>query len=124
MDAGPPLPPFGKDSHLVAGGGFAGVETIGSIKDFLMDALPYHPNLKPEMISVVLVHPGDFVLPELGESLGRYASRKLAEWGVELRANTKVSAVTQREVKLSDGTSITSFTLVWTAGTSPHPLLD
>jgi NADH dehydrogenase len=100
------------------------VETIGSIKDFLNDALPYYPKLKSEMIRVVLVHPGDFVLQELGENLGRYASRKLAERGVQLRGNTKVSAVAQREVELSDGTSITSFTLVWTAGTSPHPLLD
>ena len=111
-------------TFVVAGGGFAGVETIGSIKDFLNDALPYHPNLKSDMIRVVLVHPGDFVLQELGENLGRYASRKLAERGVQLRGNTKVIAVAQREVKLSDGTSITSFTLVWTAGTSPHPLLD
>jgi NADH:ubiquinone reductase (H+-translocating) len=111
-------------TFVVAGGGFAGVETIGSIKDFLNDALPYHPNLKSEMIRVVLVHPGDFVLQELGENLGRSASRKLAERGVQLRGNTKVSAVAQREVELSDGTSITSFTLVWTAGTSPHPLLD
>jgi NADH dehydrogenase FAD-containing subunit len=46
------------------------------------------------------------------------------ERGVQLRANTKVTAVTSREITLSDGTSITSFTLVWTAGSSPHPLLD
>jgi NADH dehydrogenase len=111
-------------TFVVAGGGFAGVETVGSIKDFIREALPFYPNLEPEMIRVVLVHPGDFVLPELGESLGRYASRKLAERGVELRSNTKVSAVTPREVKLSDGTSITSLTLIWTAGTSLHPLLD
>jgi len=111
-------------TFVVAGGGFAGVETVGSIKDFLHDALPYYPNIKPEMIRVVLVHPGNFVLPELGESLGRYATRKLAERGVQLRANTKIKAVTPREIELSDGTFITSFTLVWTAGTSPHPLLD
>lgn len=111
-------------TFVVAGGGFAGVETVGSIKDFLHEALSFYPNLEPEMIRVVLVYPGDFVLPELGESLGRYASRKLLERGVQLCANTKVSAVTPREVKLSDGTSIASFTLVWTAGTSLHPLLS
>src|SRR5260370_5874535 len=111
-------------TFVVAGGGFAGVETVGSIKDFLHDALAYYPNLRPEMIKVVLVHPGDFVLPELGENLGRYASTKLTERGVDRRANTKVTAVTSREVTLRDGISITSSTLVWTAGSSPHPLLD
>jgi NADH:ubiquinone reductase (H+-translocating) len=111
-------------SFVVAGAGFAGVETIGSINDLLKEALPYYPLLKPEMLRVVLVHPGDFILPELGEALGRYAGRKLAERGVEIRPNTKVKAVTPREVELTDGTQIKSFTLVWTAGTSPHPLLN
>jgi len=111
-------------TFVVAGGGFAGVETIGSINDFLKEALPYYPNLKSEMIRVVLVHPGEFVLPELGEELGRYASRKLAERGVEIRPNTKIKAVTTNGVELTDGTDITARTLVWTAGTSPHPLLE
>jgi NADH:ubiquinone reductase (H+-translocating) len=111
-------------TFVVAGGGFAGVETTGSINDLLKDALPYYPSLKMEMLRVLLVHPGDFVLPELGEELGRYAGRKLAERGVEIRPNTKVKAVTSREIELTDGTRIDSFTLVWTAGTSPHPLLD
>ena len=110
-------------TFVVAGAGFAGVETTGSINDLLKGALPYYPNLKPGMLHVVLVHPGDFVLPELGEELGRYASRKLAERGVDVRPNTKVKAVTPRAVELTDGTWINSLTLVWTAGTSPHPLL-
>src|SRR5215471_2307073 len=100
-----------------AGGGFAGVETTGSINDFLKEALPYYPNLKLEMLRGVLVHPGEFVLPELGEELGRYASRKLAERGVEIRPNTKIKAVTTNGVELTDGTDITTRTLVWTAGT-------
>ncbi|MBV9491004.1 MAG: FAD-dependent oxidoreductase [Verrucomicrobia bacterium] len=111
-------------TFVVAGAGFAGVETTGSINDLLKGALPYYPNLKPEMLRVVLVHPGDFVLPELGEKLGRYAGGKLAERGVEILPNTKVKALTAREVELSDGTRIETFTLVWTAGTSPHPLLS
>ena len=39
---------------VVAGGSFAGVETIASINDFLHDALPFYPNLKNEMLRVVL----------------------------------------------------------------------
>ena len=110
-------------TFVVAGGGFAGVETIGSINDFLRGALPFYPNLKPEMIRVVLVHSGDFVLPELGEELGRYAGLKLVGRGVEIRTNTKVKAVTPRAVELTDGARINCFTLILTAGTSPHSLL-
>src|SRR6516165_1070093 len=31
-------------TFVVAGGGFAGVETVGSINDFLKEALPFYPN--------------------------------------------------------------------------------
>ena len=86
---------------MVAGGGFAGVETIGSINDFLKAPLPYYPNLTCEMARVILVDPGEFVLPELGEQLGRYAGRKLAERGVEIRPNTKIKAVTSNNIKRS-----------------------
>jgi NADH:ubiquinone reductase (H+-translocating) len=111
-------------TFVVAGAGFAGVEAIGSINDFLKAALPYYPNLRSEMVRVVLVHPGEFVLPELGEELGRYAGRKLAERGIEIRLNTKIEAVTLNGAQLSDGTHVTTRTLIWTAGTSPHPLLE
>ncbi|HZB45146.1 MAG TPA: NAD(P)/FAD-dependent oxidoreductase [Pyrinomonadaceae bacterium] len=109
---------------VVAGGGFAGVETIAGVNDFLREAVRFYPHLREEMLRVVLVHPGEVVLPELGEKLGRYAQGKLAARGVEIHAKTKVASVNDREVTLSDGTVITTNTLVWTAGTSPNPHLD
>jgi NADH dehydrogenase len=115
----PPLLTF-----VVAGGGFAGVETIASINDFLRDALPFYPNLKEEMLRIVLVHPGEYIMPELGEKLGRYADKKLRERGVEIRSKSKVAAMRPNEIELSDGEKIISSTLVWTAGISPNPILD
>ena len=110
-------------TFVVAGGGFAGVETIAGMNDFLREALPFYPHLRPEMLRLVLVHSGQVILPELGEALGRYAHKKLSARGVEIRINTKVVELSDQEVRLSDGTSITSTTLVWTAGTAPNPLL-
>jgi NADH dehydrogenase len=63
-------------------------------------------------------------LPELGEQLGRYAQKKLAERKVEIRVNTRVKGISDRGVELSDGTMIKANILVWTAGTSPNPLLE
>ena len=111
-------------TFVVAGGGFSGVETVAGLNDFVRDALPSYSHLKEDMLRVVLVHPGPVILPELGEKLGAYARKKLAERGVEIRVNTKVSAVSARGIELSDGTLIESNTVVWTAGTSPNPLLQ
>ncbi len=110
-------------TFVVAGGGFAGVETIAGINDFVHHALRFYPNLKNMDVRMVLVHPGPVILPELGDKLGAYAQKKLAERGVEIRVNTKVTAVADDGVRLSDGTFVCSKTLIWTAGTSPNPLL-
>jgi len=110
-------------TFVVAGGGFAGVETIAGINDFVRSALKAYPNLREEMLRVVLIHPGSLILPELGEKLGRYAQSKLSERNVEIRLGSKVTEVKPRAVQLSDGTTIRTNTLVWTAGTSPNPLL-
>ena len=111
-------------NFVVAGGGFAGVETIAGMNDFLREAVRFYPHLREDMLRVILVHPGKMILPELGEKLGTYAKRKLMERNVEIHSNCKVTAVTDREVTLSDGTTVTTNTLVWTAGTCPNSLLD
>ncbi len=107
---------------VVAGGGFSGVETIAGINDFLREASRNYSHLSEMQIRVVLVHPGPVILPELGEALGRYTATKLAERGVEIRVNTRVTAVREGRVELSDGTIIPSNTLIWTAGTAAHAL--
>ncbi|HKQ62395.1 MAG TPA: NAD(P)/FAD-dependent oxidoreductase [Candidatus Polarisedimenticolaceae bacterium] len=110
-------------TFVVAGGGFAGVETIAGVNDFVRSSLRYYPNLESGLLRVVLVHAGETILPELGPELGAYAQRKLAERGVEIRTGVRVSAVSDERVTLSDGSSIPTRTIVWTAGTSPHPLV-
>ncbi|HEY6260123.1 MAG TPA: NAD(P)/FAD-dependent oxidoreductase [Nitrospiraceae bacterium] len=111
-------------NFVVAGGGFAGVETIAGMNDFLREAVRFYPHLREDMLRVILVHPGKIILPELGAKLGAYAHQKLVERNVEIHSNCKVTAVTDREVMLSDGTTVTTNTLVWTAGTRPNSLLD
>jgi NADH dehydrogenase len=110
-------------TFVVAGGGFAGVETAAALNDFLHEATRYYRKLRREMVRVVLVHAGEVILPELSDSLGRYAARKLQARGVEIRLGTKVTSISGDRVGLSDGTTLLARTLVWTAGTASHPLV-
>jgi NADH dehydrogenase FAD-containing subunit len=66
-------------TFVAAGGGFAGVETVTGINDFVRGALGSHPHLTEEMLRVVLVHSGNVILPELKERLGTYSERKLTQ---------------------------------------------
>ena len=110
-------------TFVVAGGGFAGVETVAALNDFVRQALPFYPNLCDDMLRVMLVHSGPVILPELGQDLGRYAQEVLARRGVEIRFNTRVKSMTERNASLVDGLSIPTRNLVWTAGAVPSPLI-
>ena len=110
-------------NFVVAGGGFAGVETIAAMNDFLGEAVRFFPHLQEDMLRIILVSSGRVILPELGEKLGTYAQGKLADQQVEIHANCKVTAMTDHDVMLSDGTTVMTNTLVLTAGISPHALL-
>src|SRR5947209_9939849 len=110
-------------TFVVAGGGFAGVETVAALNDFVREALPFYPNLCEDMLRVMLVHSGPVFLPELGESLGRYTQKVLGQRGVEIRLNTRVKSMTEDNVFLAQHVPIPSRTLVWTAGTVPNPLI-
>jgi NADH:ubiquinone reductase (H+-translocating) len=110
-------------TFVVAGAGFAGVETIAAANDFVRDAIGFYRNLRKEMVRFVLVDYAPGILPELDAKLSTYAQQKLAQRGIEIRLKTAVNGMTDSGVELSDGTFIETNTLIWTAGTSPNPLL-
>ena len=110
-------------TFVTAGGGFSGTETTGAVNDFVRETVRYYPQLREELIRVVVVHPGNFILPELGEELGRYAEHKLRERKVEVIKGQRVANYDGVVVTLSDGTSIPAATLIWTAGVNPSPVI-
>src|SRR3989475_8364469 len=111
-------------TFVVAGGGFAGVETVAALNDFVREALPFYPDLCEDMLRVMLVHSGPVILPELGQSLGRYAQKVRATRGVEIRLNTRVKNMTDDNVSLAHHVPIPCRTLVWTAGTVASPIIS
>ena len=110
-------------TFVVAGAGFAGVETVAAISDFARRALRSYPRLGEQMLRFVLVHHGPAILPELEGRLSTYAQKKLAGRRVEIHLNTTVEGFSGMAVRFADGTTIPTDTLIWTAGTSPNPLL-
>ena len=110
-------------TFVIAGGGFAGAETAGAVNDFVRETAKFYPRLDDEEIRVVVIHPGDYLLPELGEDLGRYAERKMRERKVEVIKGARVANYDGWVVTLNNGLSIPAATLVWTAGVKPSPVV-
>src|ERR1043166_3089049 len=110
-------------TFVIAGGGFAGAETAGALNDFVRETAKFYPHVGEEEIRVVVIHPGDYLLPELGEELGRYAERKMRERKVEVIKGARVASYDGWVVTLNNGLSIPAATLVWTAGVKPSPVV-
>jgi NADH dehydrogenase len=71
----------------------------------------------------VLLEARERVMPEVAPSLAAFAQRELRGRGIEIRTHTTIARVTDREVRLGDGETIATRTVVWTAGVRPHPVV-
>lgn len=111
-------------TFVVAGGGFAGVETLAELNDFVLGARRFYPNVRQEDVRMVLVHSGKRILPEVSESLSAYALAKLRSRGVEVLLETRVRSSSVDTVTLSGGQELPAGAFVWAAGTAPSPVLD
>jgi NADH:ubiquinone reductase (H+-translocating) len=109
-------------TFVVAGGGFAGVELAGAINDFAHGILADYPSLTASELRTIVVHAGHRILPELSESLACYAQQKMEARGIQFRLNTRLKDA-QPGLAVLENAKIPATTLVWTAGTAPHPLL-
>ncbi len=110
-------------TFVVAGGGFSGVEAVAELNDFVRRAARSFRAIRPEEIRVVLLHAGPVILPELPESLARFAERLLRRRGVELRLQTRLHGATAEAALLDGGERIPTRTLVSTVPASPNPLV-
>jgi NADH:ubiquinone reductase (H+-translocating) len=108
-------------TFVVVGGGSTGVEVAAELEDLLRTAHRTFATLPPPR--VVLVHSQAYVVPEFGERLGRYATKKLIQAGVQVVLRRRLTRVESDRVELDDGTVIRTGTVVSTVGNAPHPIL-
>jgi NADH dehydrogenase len=111
-------------TFVVVGAGYSGTETAAQMQLVTSRAAADYPRLRPEEMRWVLVDLAPRVLPELGRRLGDGAMEVLRRRGVEVRLGTTVEEATGDSVRLSDGETIPTHTLVWCAGVTPSPLIS
>jgi NADH dehydrogenase len=116
-------------TFVVAGGGFSGVECIAEMHDFLHHAVKAFSSIWPEDLRLILLQSGKEILPEMKPKLAGFAHRILEKRGVDIRLQTRLTAVTAQTAitldKLSgEQLTIPSRTVVATVPVEPHPLLE
>ena len=111
-------------TFVFVGGGYAGIEALAEMEDMSRDALKYYPELSVGDMHWVLVEATQRVLPEVDRDMGAYTVQQLLKRGLDIRLDTRLESCVDGVVKLSDGDSFASDTIVWTAGVKPSPMLD
>ncbi|RGP65715.1 pyridine nucleotide-disulfide oxidoreductase family [Fusarium longipes] len=96
-----------RDTVVVCGGGFTGIELAAELPNLLKHISNLH---------VVLVESAPDVGPELGAGPRPTIMEALRSLGVELKLGAAVTAVDGNGVKLASGERIGAMTIVWTAG--------
>lgn len=119
-------------NFVVAGGGFAGIETAGELMDLLLDARKHYPTIHKEDLKVVVIEALPMILPGFNEKLAEFAKEKMKERGIEIKLKTAITSFDGNEVTTktldqnpkdpideSMTNAIRTKTLIWTAGITP-----
>jgi NADH dehydrogenase len=109
---------------VFVGAGYAGVEGLAELQDFAAQALELYPRCRAQGMRWVLVETKDRIMQEVPRGLSEFAARELRARGIEVRTETTIDAITDRDVTLSSGERIPTRTLVWTAGVKPSPAVE
>lgn len=107
----------GRDTVVVAGGGFTGIEVATEMPARLRAILG--KNAKPR---VVIVERNSAIAPDMGEGPRPIIMDALRKLGVETRLGTSVASLDKAGVTLSDGERIEAETVIWAAGMRAAPL--
>ena len=89
---------------VVIGGGFSGVEVAGELVDCLTSIRRYYPLVRPDELTVTVLHDGERLLPELPPPLGAAALKSLRHRGVDVRLSTRAAAISAQGVDVAGDT--------------------
>lgn len=106
-------------TFVCVGAGYAGLEGIAELQDYVADALDRYPRCRLDGTRWILVEAGDRVMHEIPPALAAFATRELRGRGMEIRTQTRIEEVREDSVRLSDGEEVPTRTLCWTAGVKP-----
>ncbi|MBO1908823.1 NAD(P)/FAD-dependent oxidoreductase [Microvirga sp. 3-52] len=107
----------GRDTVVVAGGGFTGIEAATEMPSRLRAILGENAKSR-----VIIVERSDAIAPNMGPGPRPIIEAALQELGIEVRLGVAVAALDESGVTLSGGKHIESATVIWAAGMRAAPL--
>lgn len=109
---------------VVVGGGPAGVEMAGALGEMKRYIIPReYPDIAPEDVSIILMEGAKALLPSMSEKSQTDAYSSLKRLMVEVRLNSLLSSYRDNIITLSNGETLYSNMVIWTAGITGVPFM-
>jgi NADH dehydrogenase len=108
-----------RNTVVVAGGGFTGIETATEMPARLREALGADADIR-----VIVVDRGPQIAASMGDGIRPAIVEASKELGIEWILNASVASVDADGVTLDDGRRIESNTVIWTVGFRASPLTE
>ncbi|WP_027796137.1 NAD(P)/FAD-dependent oxidoreductase [Paraburkholderia acidipaludis] len=108
-----------RNTVVIAGGGFTGIETAAEMPARLRAALGSEATVK-----VIVVERHREIGPDLGAGPRPVIEEALRELGVTVKLGVEVSSIDVNGLTLSDGKRIDTRTVIWTAGVRASSLTE
>lgn len=110
-------------SFVVTGGGPAGVEIAGALGEMKRYIIPReYPTIDRDEMRIILLEGSPNLLGAMSEKSRADALDYLGKLMVEVRLNTLMDKYENNIVTLSDGSTIDSGMVIWTAGITGQPI--
>lgn len=110
-------PVNGRDTVVVVGGGFTGIEAATEMPTRLRELLGDDAKTR-----VIIVDRNNVIAPDMGAEARPIIEDALRKLGVETRLGTGVTSLDESGITLSSGEHIESETVIWAAGIRAAPL--
>jgi len=108
-------------TFLLVGGGPTGVELAGTLAEIARQTRAEFRNIDTRTTRIVVIEAGPTILPSFAPALRDAARRSLSRIHVEVRENTRVTAVDDGGVMLG-AERLEAGTVLWTAGVAASPI--
>ncbi|MCH4165768.1 MAG: FAD-dependent oxidoreductase [Lentilactobacillus diolivorans] len=108
---------------VVCGSGFTGAETVGELIDY-RKVLARENKLDPNEIKIVLVEAAPAIIKMLDRTNAAHAEAYFKKNNIDIRPSSMITKVNADSVDIKDQDSISTHTLIWTAGVKTNHIAD
>jgi NADH dehydrogenase len=111
-------------TFVVAGAGYTGIQLVTELRDFIFRSLTrFYKTIDPRKIRIIMVEIEDKIMSDSRPKLVNYITGCLEKMGVEVKNNSRITALKENRVIINNSEIIDTETVLWITGVVSNPCI-